>query len=131
MSAQPMDESQATEHIFEIGDYKLECKDKLPVGSLMRVAAEGGDTSDITAVAKLMKSLVKPHELERLWDAIDEHGVEGFETSFKKLVESYTGPVPTKRLSSSSAGSTPTPQKSRVVSLSRGTVVEQPMQDPA
>lgn len=119
----------AEEKVFKIRDQEFRCLPNQPL-SLLRLAVQGAEAGGVIAMNRTFEwvfGVVLPEEHERLNALMsDTEAAVSFEelnAGVAALMAEYSG-RPTTRPSRSTTGGAPTPQRSKVVSLSKGTVSE-------
>lgn len=118
-------------HALTVRDERFAARHTLPAWALMKLAKSQGSGDAMQQVAGLhdfLLAVLADHEHERFEAFMEAHPDVGFdelESAVGGLMQAYTA-RPTGRPSRSPAGQTPNGGSSRVVSLSRGTVREEP-----
>lgn len=81
-------------HTLVIGDRVFTLvPEKLPFGTLLKYAKSD---IDLMTMHHLLVKLVHPDQLDDVWDALDDAGLDGGQEAIAKALESYTA-RPTKR----------------------------------
>jgi hypothetical protein len=71
-----------------IGENKFICRtDKLPFGTMLKYA---DDDMDLLAVRRLLVKVLSEDDLDGVWDAFDEVGVDDATEAIKLLIEQFT-----------------------------------------
>lgn len=116
-------------HALTVRDEHFAAQDTLPAWALMKLAKSQGSGDAMQQVAGLhdfLMAVLAVSERERFERFMEQHSdvsFEELETAVGALMQAYTT-RPTERPSPLPAGPVPTGGRSRVVSLSRGTVRE-------
>lgn len=86
-------EPDAFSPVLSVGDKVFSCRpEKLPYGTLLRYAE---NDLDLRAMHHLVVKLAYPDQLDAVWDAFDEVGIEASQRAIVKALEQYTA-RPTK-----------------------------------
>ncbi len=118
-------------HALTVRDERFAAQETLPAWALMKLAKSQGSGDAMQQVAGLhdfLMAVLVVNERDRFERFMEQHADVTFdelETAVGALMQAYTT-RPTERPSPSPAGPTPSGGSSRVVSLSRGTVREEP-----
>lgn len=116
-------------HALVVRGEQFAAQESLPAWALMKLAKSQGSGDAMQQVAGLHDFLMavlvvtERDRFERFMEGHADVTFEELETAVGALMQAYTT-RPTGRPSASPAGPTPTGGRSRVVSLSRGTVRE-------
>ena len=125
---------------LKIGEHSFECKPKLPRWQLMELAGamkSDDPMSQMAAMHSFVLAVVADEDRARFRDVMqsDDDAFDALmDDAVGSLIEQYAAPSqkgaasarPTSRSSASPSGRSTTPGMSRVVSLQRGTVKEEP-----
>lgn len=119
-------------HVLTVRGERFAARNTLPAWALMKLAKSQGSGDAMQQVGGLhdfLLAVLQESEARRFETFMEGHADVTFdelETAVGGLMQAYTS-RPTGRPSPSPAGPTPAGGSSRVVSLSRGTVREEPV----
>jgi len=83
----PVNEYVAT-HTLDLGEKVFTCQPRvLPFGTLLKYAEQD---LDLRAMHHLVVKLIHPDQLNDVWDAMDEVGLDQSQAAIIKAMESYT-----------------------------------------